>query len=152
MAGPTYLEDFFEGSVLELGTYEVTREEIIDFARKYDPQPFHTDDEAAKKSIYSGLIASGWQTCAIMMRLVCDGLLKESGSLGSPGVDGVRWLKPVRPGDVLRGRMTVTETRASASKPDRGVVKSRWDMYNQNDELVMTLESLGMYPRRPGGA
>jgi acyl dehydratase len=152
MDAEIFWEDLPVGKVIDLGTREVPREEIIEFARRYDPQPFHTDEAAAKKSIYGGLIASGWHTCAMMMRLLYDGLLKRSASLGSPGVDSVRWLKPVRPGDVLRARMTVTEARASTSKPDRGIIKSQWQVFNQNDELVMTMEGMGMYRRRsPGG-
>lgn len=143
-----YWEDFHAGKVIDLGTRTVTREEILQFARQYDPQPFHTDEEAAKKSIYGGLIASGWHTCAIMMRLLYDGLLSRSASMGSPGVDNVRWLKPVRPGDTLHARMTVVETRASTSKPDRGVIKSQWEVMNQANEVVMTMEGMGMYRRR----
>jgi acyl dehydratase len=146
-----YWEDLPVGTVIELGTREVSKEEILEFARMYDPQPFHTDEEAAKASIFGGLIASGWHTCAMAMRLLCDGLLRRAASLGSPGVDEVRWLKPVRPGDTLEARMEVVESRASRSKPDRGVIRSRWEVRNQAGELVMTMEGLGMYRRRPGG-
>jgi len=141
-------EDFETGEVIDLGEYEVTREEILEFARKYDPQPFHTDEESAGDSIYGGLIASGWHTCAMMMRLLCDAVLLEAESMGSPGVEKIRWLKPVRPGDTLRGRMTVVETRPSRSKPDRGLIRSHWAVLNQEDELVMTMEGMGMYRRR----
>ena len=147
-----YWEDLPEGTVIELGTRDVSREEILEFARMYDPQPFHTDEEAAKASIFGGLIASGWHTCAMAMRLLCDGLLRRAASLGSPGVDEVRWLKPVRPGDTLEARMEVVESRASRSKPDRGMVRSRWEVRNQAGEMVMTMEGMGMYRRRPGGA
>lgn len=143
-----YWEDLPEGTELELGSREVPREEIVEFASRYDPQPFHIDEEAAKDSIYGGLIASGWHTCAMTMRMVCDGLLRRAASLGSPGVDSIRWLRPVRPGDRLRTRMTVLEARASRSKPDRGIVKSLWEVHNQSDELVMTMEGIGMYRRR----
>lgn len=146
--GAVYWEDFHVGQVIELGTREVSREEILQFARRYDPQPFHTDDEAAEESIYGGLIASGWHTCAMTMRMLYDGLLERAASLGSPGVDNVRWLEPVRPGDTLRARMRVLETRPSRSKPDRGTIKSRWEVLNQNDEMVMTMEGYGMYRRR----
>jgi acyl dehydratase len=148
MTAKVYWEDFSVGKVIDLGTRAVPREEILEFARRYDPQPFHTDEEAAKNSIYGGLIASGWHTCAMMMRLLYDGVLKHAASLGSPGVDNVRWLKPVRPGDTLRAQMTVTEARASTSKPDRGFIKSKWEVFNQRDELVMTMEGMGMYRRR----
>jgi acyl dehydratase len=143
-----YWEDLFVGKVIELGSREVSRDEIIEFARRYDPQPFHTDEEAAKISIYGGLIASGWHTCAMVMRLLYDGLLAHAASLGSPGVDSVRWLEPVRPGDTLHARMTIVDSRPSSSKPDRGTIKSKWEVLNQNDELVMTMEGVGMYGRR----
>ncbi len=148
MSGKVYWEDFSVGQVIKLGMRAVPREEIIEFARRYDPQPFHTDEEAAKNSIYGGLIASGWHTCALMMRLLYDGLIKRAASMGSPGIDNIRWLKPVRPGDTLRAQMTIMETRASASKPDRGLIKSNWEVFNQNDELVMTMVGVGMYRRR----
>jgi acyl dehydratase len=147
-----YWEDFHVGKVIDLGTRVVPRAEVIEFARQYDPQPFHTDEAAAQASIYGGLIASGWHTCAMMMRLLYDGVLKRAASLGSPGVDSVRWLKPVRPDDVLHARMTVTETRASASKPDRGIIKSKSELFNQRGELVMTMEGMGMYRRRTPNA
>lgn len=152
MTAEVYWEDFLIGKVIDLGTCVVSREEVLEFARRYDPQPFHTDDEAATQSIYGGLIASGWHTCALMMRLLYDGLIKRAASLGSPGIDSVRWLKPVRPGDTLRATMTITETRASTRKPDRGLIKSKWEVYNQNHELVMTMEGMGMYRRRNPGA
>lgn len=148
MSGKVYWEDFSVGQVIKLGMRAVPREEIIEFARRYDPQPFHTDEEAAKNSIYGGLIASGWHTCALMMRLLYDGVIKRAASMGSPGIDNIRWLKPVRPGDTLRAQMTIMETRASASKPDRGLIKSNWEVFNQNDELVMTMVGVGMYRRR----
>ncbi len=148
MSGKVYWEDFSVGQVIKLGMRAVPREEIIEFARRYDPQPFHTDEEAAKNSIYGGLIASGWHTCALMMRLLYDGLIKRAASMGSPGIDNIRWLKPVRPGDTLRAQMTIMETHASASRPDRGLIKSNWEVFNQNDELVMTMVGVGMYRRR----
>ena len=148
MSNKFYWEDMYAGRVIELGERKVTREEIIEFARKYDPQPFHTDEAAAKQSIYGGLIASGWHTCAMMMRTLYDGVLVNAASLGSPGVDNVRWLKPVRPGDTLRFRMTIVESRPSRSKPDRGTIKSKSEVFNQNNELVMTMEGMGMYRRR----
>ena len=143
-----YWEDLPVGTVIDLGAHDVSKEEILEFARKYDPQWFHTDEEAAKDSIYGGLIASGWHTCAMMIRLLCDSLLLRAASLGSPGIDEIRWIRPVRPGDTLRGRMEVIESRASKSKPDRGLVKSRWEVRNQADEVVMTMEGMGMYRRR----
>lgn len=147
-----YWEDFHPGKEIDLGEYQVTRDEILEFARRYDPQPFHTDEDAARESIYGGLIASGWHTCAMMMRLLCDAVLSDAASLGSPGVESVRWLKPVRPGDTLRARMRILETRASRSKPDRGIIKSRWEVENQDGETVMTMEGIGMYRRREPGS
>ena len=152
MAIKYYWEDFPTGRVVELGSVVVDEAEVLAFARRYDPQPFHVDPEAAKASIYGGLIASGWHTCAMVMRLMCDSHILESASLGSPGVDKIRWLKPVRPGDTLTGRMVVTEARASQSKPDRGTVYSRWEIFNQHGEQVMSMEGMGMYRRRNSGA
>jgi acyl dehydratase len=143
-----YWEDLPAGTVIDLGSCLVSKDEVVDFARRYDPQWFHTDEEAAKESIYGGLIASGWHTCSMMMRLLYDGLLSKAASLGSPGIDEIRWLRPVRPGDTLMAKMEITESRASRSKPDRGVVKSRWEVHNQHGELVMTMEGMGMYRRR----
>jgi len=151
MAIELYWEDFVVGRVFELGPRAVSRDEILQFARSYDPQSFHTDEAAAASSIYGGLIASGWHTCAMVMRMVCDGVLSRAASLGSPGVDSIRWLKPVRPGDTLRSRFTVLEQRASTTKPDRGVVRAEWRVLNQNDELVMTMEGVNMYLRRHPG-
>ena len=143
-----YFEDFQPGQVREIDGPVLTREEIVEFARKYDPQPFHVDEEAAKNSFYGGLIASGWQTVAICMRLMCDSYLLESASLGSPGVDEVRWVKPVRPGDRLRLKTTVLEARISRSRPEMGSVRARWDMFNQHNELVMHMTGWGMFGRR----
>ena len=143
-----YFEDFTLGEVVELGSRSVSKEEIIDFARQFDPQYFHVDEERAKQSIYGGLIASGWHTAALTMRLAADGLILDSASMGSPGVDELRWLKPVRPGDTLSARFTVTEIRPSGSKPDRGIVKSFVEVSNQHGEVVLTWKALGMYRRR----
>jgi acyl dehydratase len=147
-----YFEDFYPGQEIELGERRVTEEEIIAFARDYDPQPFHVDREAAAASIYGGVIASGWHTCSMMMRMVVDGLMCAASSMGSPGLDGVRWLRPVRAGDTLRVRYLTTEVKASNSKPDRGVVWSKWIATNQHGEEVCTIEGMGMFGRRPAGA
>ena len=144
-----YFEDFPPGDVRESPPRTITREEMVDFARKYDPQPFHLDDDAAKKTIYGGLIGSGWLTVSVMMRLLWDTMLKDTVSLGSPGSDEIRWLKPVRPGDTLRARFTVVEAIPSRSKPDRGVVKTFTEILNQHGEVVMTMRGLGMFGRRP---
>ncbi len=146
-----YWEDFYPGRRFETGSKILTREQIVDFARDYDPQPFHVNQEAAERSPYGGLIASGWQTCALAMRMICDCYLLESASLGSPGIDGVRWLKPVRPDDRLHVNMTVLEQLPSRSKPDRGFVRSKWEMHNEDGEVVMTLEGTGMFRRRHPG-
>lgn len=143
-----YWEDFTVGRSIDLGCREVTREEVVEFASRYDPQAFHVDAEAAQESIYGGLIASGWHTVAMVMRMMCDGYLLRSASLGSPGIDKLRWLKPVRPGDSLRAQMTVLDARPSMSKPDRGIIKSHWEVFNQDGELVMSMEGLGMFLRR----
>ena len=143
-----HLDDFTPGQVLELGTRTVSTDEIVAFGRAFDPQPFHVDAEAAQQSIFGGLIASGWHSASLLMRLMCDGYLLHSASLGSPGVEQIRWLRPVRPGDTLMGRMTVLEVRASQSKPDRGVVNSLFEMFNQHGELVMTMQGMGMFKRR----
>ncbi|RDK09541.1 MaoC family dehydratase [Cupriavidus lacunae] len=144
-----YFEDFAVGSRRELGSYLVTEEEILAFARQYDPQPFHIDKEAAAKSIYGGLISSGWMTCSIMMRLLVLSTTGKSASMGSPGVDEIRWLKPVHAGDTLSVVLNVLDTRPSQSKPDRGVVHTQWEATNQRGELVCTVKGMGMYGRRP---
>jgi len=145
-----YFEDFFEGLTVDLGNVEFTAEGIIDFARQYDPQPMHTDPDAARESVYGGLIASGWHTAAGYMRLLVDSMIGHSDSLGSPGTDNLRWLKPVRPGDTLHGRFTVLEAKLSRSRPDRGIVRSRGEMLNQDNEVVMHIEAVNFFGRRPG--
>lgn len=145
-----YWEDFPAGSVREFGNKLVTREAIIGFAREFDPQPFHVDEEAGGRSLFGGLCASGWHTCSMAMRMMCDDYLLESASMGSPGVENVRWLKPVYPGDTLRVRLTVLEARPMASKPHVGLVRSRWEVLNQRTETVLTMEGWGMFGRRPG--
>ena len=136
-----YLEDFITGSVAEAGSVLVTEDEVLDFARRYDPQPFHTDPAAAKNWPYGGLIASGWHTAAMMMRLVVDNFIDGETSLGSPGLGPIRWKLPVRPGDVLRVRARVLDNRRSQSKPDRGTVTLEVEVLNQCDEVVMTVEN-----------
>lgn len=144
-----YFEDFVEGQTVELGAFSLSEEEIIDFASKYDPQPMHVDPEAARQSIYGGLIASGWHTAASYMRLVVDNVLAGSDSIGSPGVDQLRWLKPVRPGDSLTARFHILETRTSNSRPERGIVRSRGELLNQAGDVVMTCEAVNFFGRRP---
>ncbi len=144
-----YFEDFKPGDVIELGSRTISKESILAFAREFDPQPFHTDEEAAKRSIYGGLLASGWHTGSLLMRILNDGLLKDTASLGSPGVDELRWLKPVRPGDVLSARMTVLESIPSRSKPDRGLIRSLMELRNQYGRVVLTIRGLSLLGRRP---
>lgn len=139
-----YWEDFPVGAVLEFGDATLTREAIVDFARLYDPQPFHLDDAAAEASLFGGLSASGWQTCALTMRMLCDAYLNRSASLGSPGIDELRWLKPVRPGDTLRVRMEVLQAREMTSRPGVGLMLQQWTVSNQRAEPVMTMRGWGM--------
>jgi len=149
---PRYFEDFLElvdSAPVELGSHAFTIESIVDFARAYDPQTMHTDPELARGSIYGGLIASGWHTAAAYMRLLVDSVIGASASLGSPGIENLRWLKPVRPGDTLTARFTVLEARISNSRPDRGIVRSRGEMFNQDGDVVMQLEATNFFARRP---
>ena len=152
MTARWYFEDFHEGQDIDLGTRTVDEAEIVAFAGAYDPQPFHVDPAAAAHSIYGGVIASGWHTCSMMMRMVVDGLLNKSSSMGSPGLDGVRWLAPVRAGDTLNVHYRTVKVKASASKPDRGVVWSTWVAINQHGETVCTVDGMGMFGRRPPDA
>lgn len=145
-----YWEDIPVGEVRQLGSYTVTREEIVAFARQFDPQPFHVDEEAAQRSSFGGLVASGWQTCGVCMRLLVEGFGSEGmASMGSPGVDELRWLRPVRPGDTLSLRTEVMEKTPSSSKPDRGSVRTRQELRNQRGELVLTMVGIGIFARRP---
>ena len=146
-----YWEDIKEGEVVELGSRTLDKERMVAFAREFDPQPFHTDEKAAEASIWGGLIASGWLTGSVLMRIFYDGYLKDTASLGSPGIDELRWLKPVRPGDTLTGRFTVLESVASRSKPDRGIVRSLMEVVNQHGEVVMTTKGVNFVSRRPAG-
>jgi acyl dehydratase len=143
-----YWEDFPAGSTREIGPMAVTREATIAFATLWDPQPFHLDDAAAEASLFGRLSASGWHTCAMAMRMMCDAYLLETASLGSPGLDSLKWLKPVHPGDTLSGRLTVLDARPMTSKPDVGLVRSRWQLFNQHGEPVLEMEGWGMFRRR----
>jgi acyl dehydratase len=145
MATKYFWEDFTPGRVFETATRTLTQEDIIRFAREYDPQPFHTDPEAARATPFGGLIASGWQTCSVTMRLMCDGYLLETSCVGSPGLEELRWLKPVRPGDSLRLKTTVIEATPSTKQPNRGTVLFRWDTLNQNGEVVASMRGRQMF-------
>ena len=146
-----YFEDFTPGRVFELGSVEVSAEEIIEFATRFDPQPFHIDPEAAADTHFGGIIASGWHTCSMCMRLLVDGMIHDTVSLGSPGMEQIRWLAPVRPGDRLAARTTVEHATPSTSKPDRGTVMLMTEMSNQDGVVVMTMRGMGMYGRRQAG-
>jgi len=147
-----YFEDFTPGWVAEYGPRRVTREEIIGFAAQFDPQPMHLDEEAARHTMLGGLGASGWHTCCVMMKMIADGLLLDTASMGAPGIDEVKWLKPVRPGDSLTVRGSILSMRPSQSKPDRGFVSFFWVVFNHHGEKVMTLICPQMLLRRSGGA
>jgi len=144
-------EDFVVGAVFETAGAEVTREHILEFAGRYDPQPFHLDEDAARESLFGGLVASGWMTASMSMRLMCDAYLLDTASLGSPGLESLKWLLPVRPGDTIRVRTTVLESRVMASRPHVGLARSRMETLNQRDEVVLAMEGWGMYRRRPAG-
>jgi acyl dehydratase len=139
-----HFEDYVPGAVFKYGEIPVTEAEIIEFARRFDPQYIHIDRERAVHGPFGGLIASGWHTAAMMMRLIVDNFLPRSASLGSPGIDELRWLKPVRPGDVLRVRLSVLEATRSRSKPDRGVVRTLCEVPNQDREIVMSLKAMNI--------
>ena len=143
-----YWEDFEVGQTLEYGGHTVTKDEIVAFARDFDPQVFHLDEEAAKDHFFGGLIASGWQTAGFTMRMMVDGYLCRSSSQGSPGVAELRWMVPVRPGDTLRVRQTILSTRASKSRPTIGLIECRFETLNQHDEVVLAMRSTGMFGRR----
>jgi acyl dehydratase len=144
-----YWEDFEEGQVVELGAHTVTEEEILDFARRWDPQPFHVDPDAARESVFGGLIASGWHTGSLWMRMYVDSLLDGTASMGSPGIEELRWLAPVRPGDTLTGTLTVLETTPSERDATRGTVRIRAEMTNGDGVVVMRMTSRGHFGRRP---
>ncbi len=147
-----YWEDFPVGQVRDFGGLTVSREAVLEFARQFDPQPFHLDEAAARESLFGGLCASGWHTCAMAMRMMCDAYLLDSASLGSPGIDNLRWLKPVFPGDTLRVKLEVLEARPMASRPQVGLVRSRWEVRNQRDDPVLVMEGWGMFGRRQAPA
>jgi acyl dehydratase len=143
-----YFEDFEPGQELPFGPHTITRAEIVAFAAEFDPQPFHLDEAAAADTLLGGLAASGWHTCALFMRMVTLGWLNDSASMGSPGIDSLKWRRPVRPGDVISGRSIVLGTRLSRSKPDRGFLHMRHEVVNSRDELVMLIEHSIMMGRR----
>jgi acyl dehydratase len=145
-------EDFKPGAVAVDGPRLVTREEIVAFAAEFDPQPMHLDEAAGAATLLGGLAASGWHSCCILMRIIADGFINESSSLGAPGVDEVRWLKPLRPGTQVRVRTTILETRASNSRPEIGFVKCLFELLDEQDAVLITLTSPLMIRRRKAGA
>ena len=148
-----YFEDYAPGSVCVYGQIAMTESDIVEFARRYDPQPMHTDPVAAARGPFGGLIASGWHTTACVMRVLVERYLSHVAALVSPGIDEMRWKAPVRPGDVLRVRVTVEEASPSRSKPDRGLVRSYVEALNQNDEMVLSMRAMNLLLRRnPGPA
>jgi acyl dehydratase len=147
-----FFEDFSTDWTAQYGPRRVAREEMIGFAAQYDPQPMHLDEEAARHTMLGGLAASGWHSCCIMMKMIADGLLLDTASMGAPGIEEVKWLKPVRPGDSLTVRGKVLWTRASQSRPDRGFVNFHWEVSNDRGERVMTLVCPQMILRRHPGA
>ncbi len=147
-----YWEDLTVGSTRELGRVSPTREQILAFAGQFDPQPFHLDDAAAQASVFGRLCASGWHTCAMAMRLMVDNFLCEAASLGSPGLESLKWTKPVFPGDVLTLRHTILDSRPMGSRPDVGLVRTLWEMHNQRGDKVLHMEGWGMFRRRTPAA
>jgi acyl dehydratase len=148
MASPMFFEDFEVGTTEEFGEYLVTEEEILEFASKYDPQAFHLSDEAAKATLFGGLCASGWHTCAIAMRMLVDNMPESNKSLGSPGIDELRWTRPVFPGDTLRVKTTVLSKTNSRSRPDLGSLQMQNEVFNQKNELVMSNKPIVIYRKR----
>lgn len=145
----TYFEDITVGDKTVFGEKKVTLEEILKFARKYDPQPFHIDEKAAGESLYGGLIASGWHTGGMLMRMMVDNMVNQRSGLGSPGFDDLRWILPVRPGDVIRFESTVIEARESSSRPDMGIIRAQVFLFNQNDEKALSVKTISMMKTRP---
>ncbi|MGY1663713.1 MaoC family dehydratase [Geodermatophilus sp. SYSU D00705] len=149
MGSERWFEDYVPGTTAEVGRLRVEEADVVDFGRRFDPQPFHVDAEAAAAGPFGGLIASGWHTCALMMRLFADEYLSPASSLGSPGVDELRWIAPVRPGDELTLRTTVEEARRSRSKPDRGLVRTRIELIDQDGVVVLSMVAMNLIRARP---
>ena len=149
MADITYFwEDMAVGQVRDLGTISPSREDIIGFASQFDPQPFHLDDAAGTASVFGGLCASGWHTCSMAMRLMVTNFLQQTSSLGSPGLENIQWKKPVYPNDTLRLQTTVLETKPMGRRPDVGMTRNLWEMFNQHGDKVLQMEGWGMFRRR----
>ena len=143
-----YYEDLEIGQKIKLGSIKVSKKEIISFAEKFDPQPFHVNEIKAKESIFGGLCASGWHTCSLFMRILYDGFLINSAALGSPGMDAIRWLKPLRPGDTITGIGEVIKKRPSKSRPEIGSLIINYEVFNKNNELIMTLIGISIFKKK----
>ena len=143
-----YFEDFAVGEVIELGSYTATSEEIIEFAEQFDPAPFHVSESGGKNSMFGGLVASGWHSCAIGMRMMCDSFLLDSAAQGAPGIEFIKWLNPVRPGTRVSGQGIVKSRRESGSRPNIGLVQFRFEFRNEKDEPLMELENWIMFARK----
>jgi acyl dehydratase len=143
-----YFEDFTPGRAFQLGRHQMTRDEIVEFAQRFDPQPFHLDEEGGAASPFGGLIASGWHTASVFMRLYVDAVLSDAASMGSPGLSELRWRHPVRPGDVVTGEFAVEAVEPSSRRPDRGTVHFRGHLVNQEGETVLTMAGRGYFQRR----
>jgi acyl dehydratase len=145
-------DDFSPGQVIDCGSRLITRAEIVAFAAEYDPQPMHLDEHAARATLLGGLVTSGWHSCCILMRMMSDSLLGEAAFMGAPGVEEVKWLAPIRPGERIMARGTVLETRPSRSRPDMGFVKFRFELIGASEQPVMTLIVSPMFGRRAASA
>lgn len=143
-----HFEDFTPGQTFAHGPRAITREEIVAFAAQFDPQPMHLDEEAGRNSLLGGMAASGWHSCGIVMRMICDGILLNAASMGAGGVEEVRWLRPIRPGDTLTLHGTVLETRTSRSRPEMGIVRFRFELFNGHGDCVMTMTTPSLLARR----
>ena len=143
-----YYEDLEIGQKIKLGSINVSKKEIITFAEKFDPQPFHTNELKAKESIFGGLCASGWHTCSLFMRILYDGFLINSAALGSPGMDAIRWLKPLRPGETITGIGEVIKKTPSKSRPEIGSLIINYEVFNKNNELIMTLIGISIFKKK----
>lgn len=152
MTAVLYFEDFAPGRQFDLGSVTMEEADMVAFAKEFDPQPFHVDPEAAKSTSFGGLIASGWHTCSLYMRLYVDEVLSRAASEGSPGMEDVRWLAPVRPGDTLTGTLHIDDVKPSSTNPHRGTVHLRSEMTNQDGVVVLRMRGRGLFGRRPEGA
>ena len=146
-----YFEDLNEGDNYSLGPVFVSKKEILEFANKYDPQPFHIDEEKAKESLFGGLCASGWHTCSLYMRMLCDSFIKNLASLGSPGMNEIRWIKPLFPDQKITGKVTIISLTPSKSKPNIGSLVTNSEVYNSKKEIIMTLQSISIVKKRNSG-